>query len=319
MFEFFVVSQFISSLIISFIGIGILLFIRKKTENKIKENNPAGFWIRAICLGVDASIIDLLASLFAYRGSLAVSGQITVLITLSYFFFGWMFWSATPAMRLARIKILSLDNKSIKIWQIFARLGVFILLFVGWVFIFFDKKDRKTLHDIVAKTRVVYSLKAQAGKTENRVKKIQLGLLILAVALLGGLMVNGLGERLPSGFKENNQIDYFDLNRDNIPDGITLDTDGNGMVDIVKYDLNNDHIVDFTTFDTDKDGVAESIDINNDGRVDGFDFDNDNKIDISLASGQLFIWLWRGLFGVWVMAFATLIIVGIVKEKQLKT
>ncbi|MDO8657384.1 MAG: hypothetical protein Q7K55_01490, partial [Candidatus Levybacteria bacterium] len=102
-----------------------------------------------------------------------------------------------------------------------------------------------------------------------------------------------------------------------IADGLTMDVDKDGKVDVYKYDLNNDRIVDFTTLDADKDDVAESIDMNNDGRIDGFDFDKDNVLDMPFRDGQIFIWLWKILFGMWTAGFAVLLIYVILKENKI--
>lgn len=315
MFEFLVISQFVSALFTLAIGVGLIYFIRKKTDQLVKENRPAGFWVRAICLGTDVAIIDILVSILAYRGSLVASGHITILLTLSYFFFFWLFFSGTPAMMFARIRIVSKDEKSLKFWQVSSRLAVFVFLFIGWIAMLFDKKEKKTLHDIVSKTRVVYK-EGEKTKDDVSVKRIKFGLLGLAAVLLIGFMVNGLGEKL-NDISENDQISFFDLNGDDVPEGLTIDVDKDGTAETYKYDFNNDHVVDFTTFDTDKDGVAESIDVNNDGRVDGFDFDNDNIIDIEVAGGQFFIRLWRVLFGTWVVSFSAILVLATAKEKRI--
>jgi len=314
MLEFFILSQFVSAIATLLVGIGLLVFIRKKTQQNTKENSPAGFWVRAICFGTDLAVIDILSSFLAYRGSLVVAGYITVLLTLSYFFFFWLFFSATPAQMIARIKILSRDGNALKIWQVLTRLGMLVFLFVGWITILFDKKEKRALHDIVAQTYVVYTEKEI--KTERDwVKKVRLIMLGMVAVLLIGLIVTGVGEKL-TRYTENNQIAFFDLNKDGVPDGLTMDVDKDGKSDVFKYDLDNDHVVDFATFDTDKDGIAESIDKNNDGRIDGFDFDNDNILDISVSEGQFFIWLWRVLFGVWVAGFVILLVFGIIKERE---
>ncbi|MCR4264165.1 MAG: RDD family protein, partial [Candidatus Roizmanbacteria bacterium] len=280
---------------------------------KTKEHQPAGFWVRAIALGTDLAIIDILTSFLAYRGSFIAAGHIILVLTVSYFFFSWLFFAATPAMMLARIKILSKDSSALKIWQVLVRLAMFLFLFVGWIPMLFDKKERKALHDMVSQTRVVYTEK-EIKVEKGLLKSIRLIMLGLTVVLLIGLLVHGLGEKLTK-YTENDQITLFDFNQDGLTDGLTMDVDKDGSADVFKYDLNNDRVIDFTTFDTDKDGVAESIDINNDGRIDGFDFDNDNILDILVSGGQFYIWLWKVLFGVWAVGFVGLLGYGIFIEK----
>ena len=315
MLEFFIVWKFVSALITISVGAGLLVIIRKKTTSYVKENRPAGFWVRAICLGTDLAVIDMLVSFLAYRGSFVAAGHIILLLTVSYFFFFWLFSSATPAMMIARIKILSKDGKALKIWQALVRLGMFVFLFVGWIPMLFDKKERKALHDMVSQTRVAYTekeIKVEKGWLKN-IRFIMLGLIIV---LLIGLMVHGFGEKLTK-YTESSQITFVDFNKDGLFDGLTIDVDEDGNSDVFKYDLDNDRVVDFTTFDTDKDGVAESIDTNNDGRIDGFDFDKDNVLDIPVTKGQFFIQLWNVLFGTWAAGFVALLVFAMVKENKL--
>ena len=319
MIEIAIFWLFLSALLTLLVGVGLILVIRRKTQSNLKENKPAGFWVRLVCFCVDLAIIDMLKSFLAYHGSLVAAGYITILIALSYFFFFWIFFSATPAMMLARIRILSKNGAPLKIWQILTRLAMFIFLFISWIPMLFDKKQKRALHDIVAQTRVAYAEKEKKVETNSGwVQRVKIFLLVLVLVLLIGLIVTGGGEKL-TRYTENNQITFFDLNKDGISDGLTMDVDKDGKSDVFKYDLNNDHVVDFTTIDADKDGIAESIDINNDGRIDGFDFDNDNVLDIKVTDGQRIILLWKVMFGIWVIVFAALLAFGIIKErKQIK-
>ena len=315
MIQFFIVWKFLSALLTISVGVGLLVFIRKKTQANVKENHPAGFWVRAICLGTDLAVIDMLVSFLAYRGSFVAAGHIILLLTVSYFFFFWLFFAATPAMMIARIKIFSKDGSSLKIWQALVRLGMYLFLFVGWITILFDKKEKKALHDIVSQTHVMYTEKEHrvASGLLKRVKFILLG---LSAVLLVSLIVYGLGEKLTK-YSENSQITFVDFNQDGLTDALMIDVDEDGKSDVFKYDLNNDRVIEFTTFDADKDGVAESIDINNDGRIDGFDFDKDNVIDIPVFQGQFFIWLWRIMFGIWGVGFASLLVLAIINENKI--
>lgn len=314
MFEFFILSQFISALLTTLVGIGFLLLIRKKTYKSVKENKPAGFWVRAMCLGTDLALIDIFSSFLAFHGSLTASGYIAILLTLSYFFFFWLFFAATPAMMLARIKIVSKEGGPLRIWQALVRLGMFVFLFVGWIPMLFDKKEKRALHDIVTKTRVAYTDK-EIKPEKGFVQKIKLAMVGIATLLLIGLIMYGFGEKLTK-YAKNDQMTFLDLNKDGTPDGLTMDADNDNFVETYKYDLDNDHVVDFTAFDTDKDGVAESLDINNDGRIDGFDFDNDNVLDIEVSEGQNVIRLWKILFGIWIVGTAGLLILAMVRENK---
>ncbi len=305
---FLLFAKFTGSLLTLIVGITLLVLIRKKTTPT--ANRPAGFWIRALCLGTDLALIDLFSLSIAYRGSLSAAGYITALITFSYFFFFWLFFSATPAQVLARIKIVSHDNQSLKIWQILARLGMFIFLFIGWITTFFNK-DKRALHDLVARTQVVY-LPEKIKHSLTLPKFILLGLIVI---LIISLIVFGRGEKIAT-YSESDSVKFFDLNKDGINDGLTIDSDADGKVDTIKYDLDNDRVVDFTTLDADGDNVAESIDLNNDGRIDGYDFDNDNELDIKVTSGQLFLWLPKILLALWAAAFIGLLARTIILKKE---
>lgn len=315
MLEFAILSQFISGVLTLLVGIGAILFVRKKIQENVKENKPAGFWLRSICFGMDLAIIDILSSFLAFHGSLRASGYITILLTLSYFFFFWLFFAATPAMMVAKIKILSKGGEPLRIWQALVRLGMLAFLFIGWIFMFFDKKEKKALHDVVSQTRVEYTEKAAKADGEL-IKKVKFAMLVAVLILLIGLIIRGFGEKLTK-YTENAQIAFFDLNGDHVADGLTMDLDKDDNADVFKYDLDNDFFIDFTTFDTDKDGIAESIDINNDGRIDGFDFDNDNVLDIQASGGQFFLKLWGVLFGVWAVSLGALLVFAILKENKI--
>ncbi|HCM37508.1 MAG: hypothetical protein UV61_C0002G0058 [Candidatus Gottesmanbacteria bacterium GW2011_GWB1_43_11] len=310
--EFSIVWQVLSGLLTTVVGVGLLIFIRKRNQDKIKKSEPAGIWVRAICLGTDLAIIDILTSLLAFRGSLTSAGYIIILISLAYFFFFWLFFGATPAMMLVRIKIISQDEKPLKVWQILVRFCMFAFLMIGWVTILFDKKDKRALHDFVAKTKVEYVEKFE----KNSIPKIQLGMFGLVGFFLMTLIIHGFGEKLTK-YVESNQVTFVDLNQDTLIDGLAIDADEDGKADVFKYDLNNDRVVEFTTMDADSDGVAESIDLNNDGRIDGFDFDRDNKVDILVIKGQFFIWLWRIWFGLLFSGLVGMLVFSILQENKL--
>lgn len=315
MIEFFLISNFVGSILTLLVGAGIIWFVRKKLKQP-EQNHPAGFWARALCLGIDLAVIDLVNLSVAYHGSLRVAGHISLVITVFYFIGFWLFFSSTPAQMFLRMKIVSQDGSPLKVWQVWARLGMCVFLFIGWIMILFDKKEKKALHDIVAQTKVIYTVeKIKPVIKEGLLKKLQFGTVGVVLVLFISLAVFGRGEKITE-FTQSSQVHFFDFNRDSVPEGLTVDLDNNGVVDIFKYDLDNDRVVDFTTFDADQDGVAESIDVNNDGRIDGFDFDNDNKLDSKVFGGQIFIWLWRIWFSIVGLALAGLVVFTIIKERK---
>ena len=259
-------------------------------------------------------MVEIISLVLAFHGSFRVSGYATTVITIAYFLFFWLFFSATPAAMLARIKFISETGRSAKVWQVLARLGMCLFLFVGWIPMLSKKNEKKALHDIVAKTKVVYTMDAGIAK-EASIKKLQFAALGLVAILFISLVAFGTGEDIRK-YAESDHIQFFDLDHDDVPDGLTIDLDKNGTIDIFKYDLDNDRLIEVTTFDADQDGVAESLDVNNDGRIDGFDFDNDNIFDIKVFGGQLFIWLWRAWFGLISLALAGLLAYAVIVEKK---
>ncbi len=187
MFEYILFLNFMSNLLTLLVGVGLLWYIRRRTTQHASEHRPAGFWVRAICLGTDLAIIEIIALFLAYHGSLVMSGYITFIITLSYFFFFWLFFSATPAGMIARLRIAKDDGSNITPGQMFVRLGLCLFLFFGWVTMLFDVKKR-TLHDIAARTKVVYAAEAHKPKAASRWDYVLLG---IAAVLLVSLIAAG--------------------------------------------------------------------------------------------------------------------------------
>ena len=157
MIKFFVFSKFAGSLATLLVGLAILAVVRRMGKKGIKGDKPAGFWIRATCLGTDFAIIDILSAVLAYHSSLRSAGYISLGILVVYFLFFWRRFAATPAMLLAQIKIVGAGQAKIAGWQLIVRFLMCFFLAVGWVTILFDKKEKKALHDIASRTRVVRS------------------------------------------------------------------------------------------------------------------------------------------------------------------
>ena len=59
----------------------------------------------------------------------------------------------------------------------------------------------------------------------------------------------------------------FDLDEDSIPDAVAVDTDHDGVIDVVGFDLDEDSVPDMIATDRDADGVLDT--------ASGFDLDSD--------------------------------------------
>jgi len=296
MLEILLVADLAGTLFAFLIGISLLLFLRIKTKKYAKGAKAVGFWVRAFCLSLDLVIIRLVSLLFAYHGSVQASGYITAVIAFSYFFFFWLFSSATFAQKIVGTQIVSTNKKALKTWQVSAKVVSGFLLLIGWISILFDKKEKKSLHDILSKTKVIYGMDKKNKRKKNPDDKLKWLLLSLTGLLLISLIFSSFGENI-NKFQEGKTIHFYDMYGDGAAEALTIDLDSDGITDVYKYDLDNDNLIDFTSYDTDKNGIAESIDVNNDGRVDGFDLDNDSIIDMRLNSGQFWIWLDKIWFG----------------------
>ncbi len=313
MLESLLFTRLVGSLVACAIGFGLLWWIRKRTDHKVKENRNTGFWMRVLCFGADLAVVDILILLLAFRVSLSVSGYLVILITVSYFFFFWMFFSTTPAGMVARMKVVNDGKGELKVWQILVRFCASLFLFIGWYTLLIDRKEKRLLHDLVSYTKVVYG-DVKLVKKEKISNLLQFGLLGVVAVLMLSLFVVGAGERV-TDYSLSSEVSFFDLNSDEMQDGLLIDLDLDGQVDIFKYDLDNDDFIDFSTFDLDSDGLAEGIDVNNDGRLDGFDFDNDNSLDVKVFVGQFFIWLWRVWFSILGIGLIVILVLLIGKEK----
>ncbi|MBI1908225.1 hypothetical protein HYS28_02305 [Candidatus Uhrbacteria bacterium] len=271
---------FLSSLAAVAIGVGVLLFVRRRTEAQARARRPAGFWVRAAVLGVDVTIVQLVTLFFAFRGHADMSSAIVFVATAAYFFFSWFFFATTPAGAVARLRIQS-DAKARPLQQVVVRLLVSAAAFVGWLPMLWDR-EKRALHDIAARTKVVYSADvptARAARPEHW------ALAGIAFAALCSLVGFADGTPLAS-IAADPAAAVYDLDADGLDDVVVLDAADDGRLDALFYDVDNDGVIDVAMYDVDGDGQAESVDREHDGRVDGFDFDNDNVLDVTLRGGN---------------------------------
>jgi uncharacterized RDD family membrane protein YckC len=147
-----------------------------------KEMKFAGFWVRLIALIFDYLIVTavffvmekvsgtpfLQAFMEDFSGPVAYP-IITTITLLAYFMYRILFvsskWQATPGKRIVGIYIVQKEGeKRISFGQSLKRelstLISFLILLLGYIMVAFTK-EKESLHDIIASTRVVF------GKPNN--------------------------------------------------------------------------------------------------------------------------------------------------------
>ncbi len=139
-----------------------------QTSQSVKFK-PADRNRRVVAFVIDAFIAEMLRKLLMF---VVVSGMPKVNLMLGvvvgYFAVAFFYWTlltlefgATPGKKIMGIKIVTEKHKlKLGLGQIFFRetLGRFcsaLPLMLGYIWVSFDKKERKTFHDMLAKTRVV--------------------------------------------------------------------------------------------------------------------------------------------------------------------
>ena len=159
------------------------------TSGSIRRVRPAGFVSRFIAFIIDLVIISVTSTiaiagfneviaffgidiLFGrWVGNFApgqlVSTVIRVLAVLAYYIISILyfaiFWSLvdyTPGKYLLGLRVVRIDGRDLGFWRSALRAVCYylsaILLFMGFIWIIFDKK-RQGLHDKIAGTVVIYS------------------------------------------------------------------------------------------------------------------------------------------------------------------
>jgi uncharacterized RDD family membrane protein YckC len=135
----------------------------------------AGIVTRAVALAIDAAlltggfavvsgVVGLILSLFTSvevsspGAVLSVAGMWSIVVA-GYFVLSWTVTGETPGMRLMHLQVLDAQGTPPGFWRSLLRLGGAILaaipFFAGYVLVLFDAR-RRGLHDMIAKTVVVY-------------------------------------------------------------------------------------------------------------------------------------------------------------------
>jgi uncharacterized RDD family membrane protein YckC len=125
----------------------------------------AGFWIRALAYTIDGFALNMLAAALAsiHPNSSTITAMLTIAYlvpALLYFPFFWssLGGSATPGMRLFRLRVVATDGSPISFARACVRgLGLclgFLILYLGVFFVAFDPR-KQGWHDKLAKTFVL--------------------------------------------------------------------------------------------------------------------------------------------------------------------
>lgn len=141
----------------------------RKLSWKYKHYDRAGFTVRLLAYSIDLLIINVVINFFYFilmldelvgeEGLLGINlALIRGFIILSYFVLFNFFYGATPGKIIFNLEILDLQDGNISFIQSLVRyLAYFIsyLFLIGFIMIFF-RKDKRSLHDLIAGTKVVY-------------------------------------------------------------------------------------------------------------------------------------------------------------------
>ncbi len=136
-----------------------------------KQIRYAGFWVRALAILIDTFIIMvpinyLLAIYFgfdAFRGEepnqVATTIQF-VLVSVTFSIF-WVKTGQTPGKKAAQIKLVdAVTYEKVTFLQAFFRFVLYFLSFITIIGFFIPvfRKDKRALHDLIARTCVIYDL-----------------------------------------------------------------------------------------------------------------------------------------------------------------
>jgi uncharacterized RDD family membrane protein YckC len=132
-------------------------------EKQAKEYRYAGFGVRLSAFIIDTAIYMLIAYLIWGNQVVNTSnGGIYIglknwqmIVPLLYFFLNWLILSSSIGKVIFGLKMINEEGNRINIKEIGLRLLMYLFMIIGVWFLFGNKK-RQTLHDIVAKTFVVY-------------------------------------------------------------------------------------------------------------------------------------------------------------------
>lgn len=142
------------------------------------EPGKGGFWRRAVAYSIDFVLVQLIVILFMGVGAVAIETAsvfeagvdvastaliesffpLFASIFLSYFTFFTYWGGQTPGKLLLRVRVVTKDLNELTLLRAFGRSLSYFLssLFLGVGFmIVVVNRDKRALHDLIARTRVV--------------------------------------------------------------------------------------------------------------------------------------------------------------------
>jgi uncharacterized RDD family membrane protein YckC len=135
-------------------------------ENPLENYKYAGFGVRLSAFIIDSAIYMLIAYLIWGNQVVNTSdGGIYIglknwqmIVPLLYFFLNWLILSSSIGKLIFGLKMINEEGNRINIKEIGMRLLMYLFIIIGVWFLFTNKK-KQALHDIAAKTFVVFKKK----------------------------------------------------------------------------------------------------------------------------------------------------------------
>jgi uncharacterized RDD family membrane protein YckC len=135
-------------------------------NQELKEYQSAGFWKRWWASVLDTIILNiplLIIFWFLFQDrspDFSVVDIAQMLVAMIIVIAFWLKWNGmTPGKGIMKIRIVRLDNTPVTTGQSIIRyIGYFISMIplgIGYFMVAF-RKDKRALHDLIAKTKVIY-------------------------------------------------------------------------------------------------------------------------------------------------------------------
>jgi len=134
-----------------------------------KHNDRAGFVIRLLAYSLDLLLINIVINFFYFilmlddlLGDQAIFGinlsLIRGFVILSYFVLFGYFYGATPGKIIFNLEIIDVSGKQVSFVQSMVRYLAYFFSYIfllGFLIVAF-RRDKMSLHDLIAGTKVVY-------------------------------------------------------------------------------------------------------------------------------------------------------------------
>lgn len=132
------------------------------------KQKPAGFWVRFFATFIDGFIVAvmsvILASIFQDAPNSLEESNSAFIFQLMYSVVGIIYLTAsrfkgTPGKIMLGLQVVKEDGERIGIGRSIGRFFAYILsatiFYIGYIMVAF-REDKKSLHDMICHTRVVY-------------------------------------------------------------------------------------------------------------------------------------------------------------------